>query len=382
MLLYCMRRDWAHEFPHRAGLVHLNHAGVAPWPARTARAVAAFASENTRHSTEKILQWKQKESELRSACQRLIHAEDARDIALVKNTSEGLSMVAYGIPWKAQENVVFARQEFPSNRILWQSLQPRFGVEARCVDLHQAQTPEDALFSQVDRNTRLISVSAVQYDDGLRMDLARISEFCRARGILFCVDAIQVLGVIPFDLTETPADFVVADGHKWLLGPEGIGLFYCNPEKRDLLHLNQFGWHMLEDSGDFESQHWVPAGDATRFECGSLNHVGIHALHESLHMLLEIGIENIHEMVSSNISYLHEISIKNGLDIVSQMDSARRSGILTIRRPGTDSPGLFRFLLRSGVLCAHRCQGIRFSPHFYTGRDDLDHALRLVCEYV
>ena len=139
---------------------------------------------------------------------------------------------------------------------------------------------------------------------------------------------------------------------------------------------------MLEDSGDFESQHWVPAGDATRFECGSLNHVGIHALHESLHMLLEIGIENIHEMVSSNISYLHEISIKNGLDIVSQMDSARQSGILTIRRPGTDSLGLFRFLLRSGVLCAHRCQGIRFSPHFYTGRDDLDHALRLVCEYV
>lgn len=377
-----MRREWAHEFPHRAGLVHLNHAGVAPWPARTARAVAAFATENTRHSTENILQWKQKESALRTKCRQLIHAEDTGDIALVKNTSEGLSMVAYGIPWKAGENVVFARQEFPSNRILWQSLQARFGVEARCVDLSQAQTPEDALFSQVDRHTRLISVSAVQYDDGLRMDLARISEFCRSRGILFCIDAIQMLGAIPFDLTETPADFVIADGHKWLLGPEGIGLFYCNPDRRDLLQLNQFGWHMLENPGDFESQQWETAKDATRFECGTLNHVGIHAMHESLHMLLEIGIEAIHDMVSSNISYLIDISIDNGLDIVSDTDLDRRSGIVTVRRAGTDSHALFRFLLGSGILCAHRCQGIRFSPHFYTSQDDLDHALRRVCEYV
>ena len=382
MLLYCMRRDWAHEFPHRAGLVHLNHAGVAPWPARTARAVAAFATENTRHSTENVLQWKQKESELRSACRRLIHAEDAGDIALVKNTSEGLSIVAYGIPWNARDNVVFASQEFPSNRILWQSLQARFGVEARCVDLHRAETPEDALFSQVDRHTRLISVSAVQYDDGLRMDLARISEFCRTRGILFCVDAIQMLGVIPFDLTETPADFVIADGHKWLLGPEGIGLFYCSPDRRDLLQLNQFGWHMLEDPGDFEARQWETAKDATRFECGSLNRTGIHALHESLHMLLEIGIEAIHDMVSSNISYLIDKSMDHGLELVSNTDLERRSGILTVRRVKTDNLALFRFLLSSGVLCAHRCQGIRFSPHFYTSRDDLDHALRLVCEYV
>ena len=377
-----MRRDWAHEFPHRAGLVHLNHAGVAPWPERTARAVTTFATENTRHSTEKIPRWKQKESELRRACQKLIHAENASDIALIKNTSEGLSIVAYGIPWKAHQNIVFARQEFPSNRILWQSLQTRFGVEARCIDLYKAQSPEDALFSQVDRNTRLIAVSAVQYDTGLRMDLARISEFCQARGILLCVDAIQMLGAIPFDLAQTPADFVIADSHKWLLGPEGIGLFYCSPKVRDLLLLNQFGWHMLKDSSNFETQQWQPAEDARRFECGSLNNVGIHAMHESLNMLLEIGIKNIHGMISSNISYLYEKSLENRLEIVGMTDLDRRSGILTLHRPNIDNHSLFKFLLRSGVLCAYRCQGIRFSPHFYTYNDDLDHALRLVREYV
>ena len=377
-----MHRNWAHEFPHRPGLVHLNHAGVAPWPERTAKAVAAFADENIRHGTENISGWKQTESGLRHACRKLIRAESADDIALIKNTSEGLSMVAYGIPWKKHENIVFARQEFPSNRVLWQSLQMRFGVEARCVDIYQAPAPEDALFRQVDKNTRLIAVSAVQYDTGLRMDLAGISEFCRTREILLCIDAIQMLGSIPFDLTRTPADFIIADSHKWLLGPEGIGLFYCNPEVRDQLHLNQFGWHMLKNAGNYEALEWQPAADAQRFECGSLNNLGIHAMHASLCLLLEIEIGNVHEMISSNISYLNEKCKESGLKVTSDMSLPRRSGILTLQRPGIDNYRLFKFLLDSGVLCAYRCQGIRFSPHFYTHQDDIDQALELACEYV
>ena len=377
-----MKRNWAHEFPHRPGLIHLNHAGVAPWPACTAKAVAAFASENTTHGTEYISKWKKTESRLRQACQQLIHAKNANDIALIKNTSEGLSMVAYGIPWQAHENIVFAQQEFPSNRILWQSLHKRFGVEARCADLTQTPIPEDALFKQVDNATRLISVSAVQYDTGLRMDLARISEFCQARKILLCVDAIQLLGAMPFDLTQTPADFVIADSHKWLLGPEGIGLFYCNPEVRDQLYLNQFGWHMLKNAGDYEALEWQPAVDSRRFECGSLNNLGIHAMHASLRLLLETGIRTIYEMISSNISYLYEKCKENGLKVVSDMDLSRRSGILTLQRPGINNGEVFRYLLNSGVLCAHRCGGIRFSPHFYTCRDDIDHALDLTCKNV
>ncbi len=377
-----MHRNWAHEFPHRPGLVHLNHAGVAPWPERTAKAVAAFASENARHGTENISKWKKTESGLRHACQQLIHAESVDDIALIKNTSEGLSMVAYGIPWKKHENIVFAQQEFPSNRVLWQSLQMRFGVEARCIDLYQTPVPEDALFRHVDKNTRLISVSAVQYDTGLHMNLARISEFCQTRGILLCIDAIQMLGAMPFDLTRTPADFVIADSHKWLLGPEGIGLFYCNPEVRDQLRLNQFGWHMLKNTDNYEALEWQPAADARRFECGSLNHLGIHAMYASLCLLLEIQIGNIHEIISSNISYLYEKCRKNSLKVVSNMEQPRRSGIFTLQRPEVDNYKLFRFLLDSGVLCAYRCAGIRFSPHFYTCQNDIDQALELTCEYV
>ncbi len=373
-----MSANWAQEFPLQSGLIHLNHAGVGPWPKRTTEAITMFANENTHNSTQYISKWEQIESELRHLCRQLINAENVNDIAFIKNTSEGLSIVAYGIPWQSEDNVVFAQQEFPSNRIIWQSLQSRFGVEARSVDLYQAPTPEDALFKQVDRNTRLIAVSAVQYATGLRMNLAKISEYCRTHNILLCVDAIQMLGAIPFDLTKTPADFVMADGHKWLLSPEGIGLFYCNPKIRERLYLNQYGWHMLDKLGDYESLDWKPASAARRFECGSLNSLGIHAMHASLNLMLEIGIEHIYDKISRNISYLYE-KIKNyNFEIISDIDRERRSGIITMRRSNIDNRKLFKHLLKSNVLCAHRNNGIRFSPHFYTQTDEIDRALELV----
>lgn len=372
-----MYKNWAREFPLRPTVIHLNHAGVAPWPRRTVEAVTAFANENSRQGTARIARWKHIESGLRRRCQRLINAENENDIAFIKNTSEGLSIIAYGIPWNHDDNVVFARQEFSSNRIIWQSLQPRFGVEARAVDLHHAAVPEDALFAQTDSHTRLISVSAVQYSTGLRMDLGKISEYCKDHKILLCVDAIQMLGAIPFDLNKTPADFVVADGHKWLLGPEGMGLFYCNPDVRERLQLNQFGWHMLERPEAHESSNWKPVASARRFECGSLNRLGIHAMHASLSLLLEIGITSIHDMINENVSYIYEKARERNMDIISNMDQDRRSGIITIRRPGVDNQLLYKRLLKAGVLCAHRANGIRFAPHFYTQRGQIEKAINI-----
>lgn len=376
-----MHTNWAHEFPLQPGLIHLNHAGVGPWPKRTKDAIISFAKENSQNGSQKYVEWEQKESELRHYCQQLINAKSANDIAFVKSTSEALSIVAYGIAWQAHENVVYAQQEFPSNRIIWQSLQSRFGVEARSVDLYQATTPEDALFAQVDQNTRLIAVSAVQFANGLRMDLAKISQYCRAHNILLCVDAIQILGAIPFNLTKTPADFVMADGHKWLLSPEGIGMFYCNPKLRDQLHLNQYGWHMMEKLGDYEALDWKPASDARRFECGSPNNLGIQAMHASMSLILEVGVEYIYNMISSNISYIHEKYKKYGFNIVSDMSSNRQSGIITMQRQDVDNYNLYKHLQKSNVLCAYRSNGIRFSPHFYTPRDEIDHALDLICNY-
>ena len=373
-----MQENWAKEFPLEDGLIHLNHAGVGPWPRCTSLAVEKFAKENSKLGTKRYRHWEKVEAELKQLCCQLINAKSLQDIALIKNTSEALSIVAYGIKWHKDNNIVFAQQEFPSNRIVWQSLTPRFGVQTRCIDLYQANTPEDALFEQTDKNTRLIAVSAVQYANGLRMDLARISEFCQAKGILLCVDAIQQLGAIPFDLTKTPADFVMADAHKWLISPEGIGLFYCNPQIREELQLHQFGWHMMSNLGDYESLQWSPSSSARRFECGSMNNLGIHAMHASLTLLEHIGIKNIYYSISRNIDYLYDKYKQYNLHTLSDMRPNRRSGIITMQHPNVDNHLLYKYLLQAGVLCAYRNGGIRFSPHFYTNRDAMDEAIKHV----
>ena len=212
------------EFQLDPDIVYLNHAAVAPWPRRTVEAVRRFADENAILGATRYPAWLEKEQALRGRLARLINAPSVDDIALLKNTSEALSLVAYGLPWEAGENVVGIAQEFPSNRLVWESLAPR-GVELRLLDLDGATDPEGELLALCDSRTRLVSISAVQYARGLRMDLERIGEHCRAHEILFCVDAIQQIGVLPFDVQAIRADFAAADGHKWMLGPEGLAVF-------------------------------------------------------------------------------------------------------------------------------------------------------------
>ena len=363
------------EFPIDDSIVYLNHAAVSPWPLRTGRAVERFARENTRFGAAHYPEWIKTERKLRRQLAWLSNAPSPDDISLLKNTSEALSTVAYGIEWRAGDNVVTFQQEFPSNRIVWESLQ-RFGVETRLVDIQSGDCPEQALIERCDHRTRLISSSSVQYATGLRIDLERIGAHSRENGIMFCVDAIQSLGAIPFDVQQVQADFVVADGHKWMLGPEGVALFYSRKEIRRQLKLNQFGWHMLANPGDFDASDWSPAASGTRFECGSPNMLGIHALSASLGLIMELGMESIEQQLLEKTALLIElIEDSPGLvSLLSDKGSARRSGIVSFKIPGADSQRIYRQLMSDGVICACRSGGIRLSPHFYTPRSAIEKA--------
>lgn len=365
------------EFPLDESIVYLNHAGIAPWPARTARAVQRFAEDNARHGARGCAHWHQIEQRLRGRLQRLINAPAPDDIALLKSTSEGLSVVAHGLDWRAGDNIVIPQGEFPSNRIVWESL-ARYGVELREADLDAEETPELALMELCDERTRLISVSGVRYDSGLRLDLETLGQFCRDEEILFCVDAIQWLGALPFDVQRVRADFVAADGHKWMLGPEGVALLYVRPELRDELRLRQYGWHMVEHAGEFERREWRAARSARRFECGSPNMLGIHGLEASLALLEEVGIDNVARKVFNNTGYLIDtISQRPGAALLTPLSPERRSGIVTFRLDGVDMAALHARLIERGVMCARRGGGIRFSPHFYHTTEELDRALAL-----
>lgn len=359
---------WSEEFPLDDDLIYLNHAAVGVWPKRTAEAVKLFAEENMRRGAADYPEWLKTERELRGRLKRLVNADLIDDIALCKNTSEALSLIAYGIDWKAGENVVSTNQEFPSNRIVWESLENQ-DVAFRPADI-SGNDPEGAIISLCDEKTRLLSVSSVQYGIGLRMDLNRLGVFCAENNILFCVDAIQSLGAIAFDAQACRADFVVADGHKWMLGPEGIALFYSRPEARDKLRLQQFGWHMVERAGDFDAIDWTPARAARRFEPGSPNMLGIYALNASLSLLEDIGMDRIEKELLANAGTIMEwIESEPELELITSSVPGRFAGIVNFRKSGLDAEGhaaLYRKLMESGVICANRAGGIRFSPHFYT----------------
>lgn len=371
------------DFPVIENLTHLNHAAVGPWPRQTQQAIEAFARENVEQGTKDYPLWLKKELELKDLLVRLINAESRDEIALVKSTSEGLSFIASGLSWNKGDNVVGIKQEFPSNRFSWESLASE-GVEFRKLDLeHCDDDIEQALFNLCDTNTRLISISAVQYYSGLRMDLKRIGEFCHDQDILFCVDAIQQIGALQFDVNDIHADFAVADGHKWMLAPEGLGLLYVNASQIERLKPSQYGWHMVEGNIDYTQQSFTPALSARRFESGSPNMLGIHALYASIDYLLNTGMATVEEKLLDKTDYLiNQLQHIKALNLASPTDSHRRSGIVTFHCPKHDPDALYRHLMQNNVLCAARGGGVRLSPHFYTPRQQLDQALTMISNWL
>lgn len=369
------------EFNLRKDLIYLNHAGVSPWSLRTTRAVQHFAEENMIQGSLRYPEWLRVETNLRMQARQLLNAPSKDDIALLKNTSEALSAVAYGLDWDPGDNIVSSNQEFPSNRIVWDSLSSK-GVEFREADLGSAASPEDALFSLVNNRTKLLTISSVQFSTGVRMELERIGQFCRQRGILFCIDAIQSVGAVQFDVQKINADFVMADGHKWMLGPEGLAVFYSHPDARKQLRLNQFGWHMVEAMGEFDRKEWGIAKTARRFECGSPNMLGIYALNASLSLLMEVGLDKVEKEVLKRSEYLFDkIKSMPDLELITPTGQDRYAGIVTFRRNGTNHSALYQYLMQNNVMCAHRCGGIRLSPHFYTPYEHLDQVIDMAVKF-
>ncbi len=367
------------EFPQIVDLRYLNHAAVAPWPRRAARAVSAFAEQNTTLGARDYPQWLTVERSLRQRLKRLLNAPSSGDVALVKNTSEALSFVAFGLDWKRGDRIVISDEEFPSNRVVWEALRP-LGVEVVQVSL-KGDDPEGDLLAACGPRVRLMAISAVQYASGLRLDLARLGEGCEQRDVLLCIDAIQQLGALPFDVQHNRCAFAMADGHKWMLGPEGLGVFYCRSDLRDQLKLHEYGWHMLEHAGDYDRTDWEPARSARRFECGSPNLLGAMALEASLSLLEEVGMERVAAELDERIEWLCQgLGDLDGVDILSPTTRDRRAGILTFRLQGWDNAALFERLKAEQVVCALRGGGIRFSPHFYTPQRVIDETVALLQE--
>jgi len=359
------------QFPILERGLYFNHAAVGPWPRCTAEAVQSFAEENMRQGSAAYREWIARENGLRQNLAQLSGARSTESIALLKNTTEGICTVAYGLDWQPGDNVVLPRGEFPSNRLPWLAQAAR-GVEVREVDIRTAGCAETALIDAMDQNTRLLSVSAVQWNDGLRLDLAALGEACRKENVLFFVDAIQQLGALPLDVEACRIDFLAADAHKWLLAPEGIAVFYCSDSARPHLRLLQQGWHMFDQPWNFERTDWTPALSARRFEAGSPNTVGQAAFDASVNLLLAYGMGNVGRRVLANTDFLiRSLEELPGVRISSPKTPERRSGIVCFTHQSLSARELHGKLTQAGVSCVIRDDSIRLSPHFYQGETQL-----------
>jgi cysteine desulfurase/selenocysteine lyase len=358
------------EFPVTEKYVYLDHSGVAPLSRRVKQAIESFLAESTLGGAFHYAKWMQQVLDARRACARLVNS-GPEEIAFVKSTSHGLSIVAAGLDWQSGDNVLIYEKEFPSNLYPWHNLRRR-GVEIRVIPSRDGGILPEDVDRLIDRRTRLLAISSVQFVNGFRIDLKKIGGLCRQRNVLFCVDAIQSLGVIPMDVKKYDIDFLAADAHKWLLGPEGIGLFFCRRELAERINPPLIGWKSVRNDLSFERPEFELKTDALRFEEGSMNLLGILGLDAAVRLLLEVGIEKVQEQVQGLGDFIIQEAETRGFTVLTPRSRDERGGNITFK--GKFDPMKVRdVLLKKGVMVNCRGGGLRVSPHFYNTTGDIDH---------
>jgi len=362
-------RQYRDEFPVTQHLVYLNHAAVAPLPKRCAIAMQDLAEDALQFGSLHYDRWLDTYERLRVAAARLIGAHRG-EIALVKNTSEGIATVAMGLDWHPGDRIVAFREEFPANFFPWRRLQAE-GCSVEWLSVHDPLEAIDLACA----GARLLAISFVQYLNGFRADLNAIGEICRRRGCFFFVDAIQGLGAFPLDVEAAQIDALAADGHKWMLGPEGCGILYVRKQRQDSIFPREFGWTNVAGYGDYASRDMALRPDAGRYECGTLNTIGCYGLRASIELLLEIGIERIASVVRALGDQIAEGALRKGYALASDRKPESAAGIVAIQKDGVDSRHIVRDLKQLGIVAAPRQGWIRLSPHFYISPEQIERVI-------
>ncbi|HVN04148.1 MAG TPA: aminotransferase class V-fold PLP-dependent enzyme [Bryobacteraceae bacterium] len=360
---------YAGQFPVRERLVYLNHAAVAPLCRPAAEAIQWLAADALEFGSLHYGQWLETYEGLRVAAARLIGAH-RDEIALVKNTSEGISTIAMGIAWRAGDKIVAFREEFPANYYPWKRLEET-GVQVEWLSCRDPLNRID----QACRGARLLAISFVQYLSGYRADLEAIGEICHRHGCAFLVDAIQGLGAFPVDVRRAQIDALAADGHKWLLGPEGCGILFVAQRFQDSVEPKEFGWTNTAHFADYASRDMALRPDAGRYECGTLNTAGCYGLRASIEFLLQVGVETIAPAVQRLGDLIAEGVQAKGYEVLVERTPATGAGIVSFRKAGIEAGEIVSRLKAARVAAAPRQGWVRVSPHFYISPHEIGQML-------
>lgn len=371
--------DLQAEFPIREQYTFLNHAAVSPIPLSTQFAISEFARDAAEEGPANYPAWMHGMSNTRAAAAKLVNC-DPNDLCFVKNTTHGLLIVVNSIRWREGDNVVGFAHEFPANVHPWRNLRER-GVEFRVVQESSDYTFRiEDVERLIDSRTRLLACSWVEYSTGVRNDLAALGELCRSRRVLFCVDAIQGLGAIPLDLSALKVDFLSADGHKWLLAPEGCGIMYVRREIIPDLNTSMCGWIGLKNPAEYDNYDQPLRPDARRFEEGSHNLMSITALGASIRLLLDVGTDEIQSRVLALTDRLIAGAESRGFQVITPRDPEKRAGIVAFAKRGLDALEAAKRLEQEKIIVAARRGFVRVSPHFYNDEQQIDGCLEALAK--
>jgi cysteine desulfurase/selenocysteine lyase len=359
-------------FPVTERAIYLNHAAVSAPPQPTIDAIQSQLADVSENGSVNFRSWLAVKENARRLVAAMLGARPEQ-VAFMRNTSDGLSTVANGLDWRAGDNLVTFRREFPSNLYPWLRLRDARGVEVRVCEEREGRVDIDELIRLIDGRTRIVAISQVQYASGFRADLERIGRAARVHDALLVVDVIQGLGVIPIDVEAELVDVAAAACHKWLLTPEGVGILYLSGRARERIQPTLVGWTSVpnpDDYGNYE-QGWNQGTLA--WETGTAPVALIHGLEASLKLLNKVGVGRIQAYLETLTNHLCERLKNTSYKILSSRRAGETSQIVCIQNTAGLSPmNLYTELKKKQIITAPRGDRLRISPHFYNTFEEID----------
>ncbi len=375
MSLFTSEAERLAEFPIARDSIFLAHAGVTILPQRVTKVMQDYLQEACLRMQEFPEAWRAV-NETRAVAAQMIGAK-ASEISLLGPTSLGLSLVANGLDWQPGDEVVCYQDDYPANVYPWTDL-ARHGVVVRLLKPNApgAITPE-LVEAALTPKTKLVALASCHFISGYRIQIDAIGQMLRARGILFCLDAIQTLGA--FETRVDHVDFLSADSHKWMLGPMAAGIVYVREEVKERLRPTLLGsWNVHSPNFIAQPEITFESG-GRRYEPGVLNIAGILGMKAGLELLLEKGIPEVSAQLlrlkTRLILQLNSI----GFHFIGPADGPNASGISTAFREksGPSVEKVYEHLTAQNISPSLRYDRagqayLRFSPHFYNTETEMD----------
>jgi selenocysteine lyase/cysteine desulfurase len=358
-------------FPATRKYVYLNSAAVSPMPSVAVEAVLKQLRDVSENGTVNMQDWLDTKKRCRNLVAEMLKVKP-ETVAFMRNTSDGFSTVASGLDWAEGDNIVTFAKEFPSNFYPWKRIRDVYGVELRTVPERDGRIDLDELIGLIDSNTKLVSISAVQFNSGFRADLERIGRAARAVDAIFAVDIIQAFGVIPFDLEAQFVDVACGASHKWLFSPEGCGIIYVSERARTRIEPTQVGWISVETPWDFDDyeQNWKP--NALAWESGTGPSSLFYGMEQSLKILNELGAEKIQMYLEELTDELCELLLSKNYQLISSRQKGEKSQIVSLMpKLGQTSQDVAADLQAKQIIISPRGERLRIAPHIFNNREDV-----------